>query len=205
MTQRDELRMNPAALGALLRGDLENALIAMRPGGIEAQEARGQRDFVASETLPGKMNSGTREELEAMGIVYLEQADNLFWNVRLPEGWKKVPTDHSMWSDLLDDKGRKRAAIFYKAAFYDRNAHIDVCRRFSYCARPVNGWSDYSGPYHGAVLDGESIIWQTAETLDKPERPDREWYAAKDALENQAGAWLQEHYPDWQNRLAYWD
>jgi hypothetical protein len=46
--------------------------------------------------------------------------------VSLPPGWKVVPTDHSMWSDLVDAKGEKRASIFYKAAFYDRDAFIRI-------------------------------------------------------------------------------
>src|SRR6185436_8068032 len=44
---------------------------------------------------------------------------------------KKIATDHSMYTDLVDDKGRVRASIFYKAAFYDRKADISFKRRFS--------------------------------------------------------------------------
>ena len=121
---------NPAAIIALAQGDIENALIAATPGGIEAQEARGQQEFAANSTLPrsgNSWNSSCREQLEEMGIVFGEDVDDLFVEVKLPEGWKKVPTDHSMWTDLVDEKGRKRASIFYKAAFYDMSAHISIC------------------------------------------------------------------------------
>ena len=73
--------MNPAALNAALNGDMENALIASTPGGIEEQEARGQQDFVANETLPIKC---PREELEKMGFVFGEMADDLFVKVKMP-------------------------------------------------------------------------------------------------------------------------
>ena len=197
--------ISPAALGALLDGDLENAIIAMMPGGIEAQEAAGQRSFVASETLPGEVLAGTREELEAMGIEYIEQVDDLFWRVNLPEGWKRVSTDHSMWSHLVDDKGRQRASIFYKAAFYDRRAHVGINSRFSYRVQRVNGWDTDDGLWHGVVLDGETVIWSTPEKLKEPANPEREYWDAKDALAEQARMWLKEHYPDWGNRLSYWD
>ena len=201
MSEEKELKWTPAVLGAILRGDFENALIAATPGGIEAQEARGQRDFVRNETLP----IDGREQMEALGIEYLEPADDLFWYVKLPEGWKKEPTDHSMWSNLLDDKGRKRAAIFYKAAFYDRSAHITASHRYSWGTQPVGGWDNYDGPYHGVVLDCERVIWETPEKLTKPERPSSEWYDSKDALGRQAWVWLEEHYPDWDSYIAYWD
>lgn len=47
-------------------------------------------------------------------------------NVELPDGWKKVGTNHDMHSDLVDETGKVRASIFYKAAFYDRRADMVV-------------------------------------------------------------------------------
>jgi hypothetical protein len=91
------------------------------PGAIEQQEARGQRELVASSQLP---RNGL-EFAESRGIVvHAGGNDPLFVDVTLPAGWKIVPTEHSMWSDLVDDAGVKRASIFYKAAFYDRVAFI---------------------------------------------------------------------------------
>ena len=95
-------------------------------GAILAQEARGQRAFAASTVLPIECLGCTREQLEALGIVFGEPVDDLFIEVQLPEGWEKVPTDHSMWTDLVDAQGERRAAVFYKAAFYDRSAHISL-------------------------------------------------------------------------------
>lgn len=114
--------MNRAALVALLNGDIENAVIASTSGGILQQEAEGQQKFVNSSTLP--VNSPW-PELEALGVKRLGKRmteDSLFEQVELPDGWKKVPTDHSMWSDLVDGDGNKVASIFYKAAFYDERA-----------------------------------------------------------------------------------
>jgi len=106
--------------------------------GIENQEARGQRELVRSSQLPAKWggyNQFDASRLYAqMGIevIGITEDDPLFFKVILPDGWKKQATDHSMWSHLMDEKGRKRAMIFYKAAFYDRDAFIDPEQRFSF-------------------------------------------------------------------------
>jgi len=216
MDKKNELKWNMAALGALADGDWNNALIAATPGGIEAQEARGQRDFVANETLPVKINGGSREQFEAMGIVFLDRGhgDDLFVPVHLPQGWKKVPTDHSMWSDLVDDKGRKRASVFYKAAFYDRDAFMGVERRFHYGSEPILGYNDPNyreGGYHCVVTDCGKVIWKSEEQVE-PEPPydeDRQtwldWQNRRDGLARLGKAWLDEHCPLWEDCLAYWE
>lgn len=204
-------RITPAALRAFLDGDLENALISSTPGGIEAQEARGQQDFVASETLPIIISYGNRRDFEDMGIVFGEDADDLFRYVQLPDGWRKEPTDHSMHSHLLDEKGRKRASIFYKAAFYDRSANLSISRRFSYCSEPVRGYDDpdyRTSKWEAVVTDCEKVVWSSDEKLE-PQPDGREasleWYDAKDELAHLGKAWLEEHYPDWRDPTAYWD
>lgn len=204
----DNIRISPAAVAALARGDLDNAIVAMTPGGIEAQEAAGQAEFVANSTLPKKCLYCQREQFEQMGIVYGEDADDLFVNVQLPEGWRKERTSHSMWSKLLDDKGRERASIFYKAAFYDRGAHIGIKRRYTYSDLPVGGYDNpdfdqQTTPRVGVVEDRDTIIWQS-EPFDFV-AAGVEWFNAGESVLLQAKAWLEKHYPDWQDPLAYWD
>jgi hypothetical protein len=105
-----------------------NFTIASKPGGIEEQEAQGQQNLIKSTALPIE---GDWDTLTRWGIVRGEQTDNLFCHCTLPEGWKKVATDHSLWSNLVDARGLIRVNIFYKTAFYDRNAHFHVTPRFS--------------------------------------------------------------------------
>ncbi len=207
-------QITPAALGAFVKGDVSNFLTAAIPGGVEAQEVQGQTDFVASETLPRELLHGTtREQLESLGIIFGGDIDDIFVEVKLPDGWKKVPTEHSMWSELLDDKGRARAQIFYKAAFYDRRAHLDLMSHFSYGVQPVCGWQDpncLKHEWHGVVMDGDMIIWVVKTRLSpQPDISDdelmRKWYQEQDALRCLAHVWLMENYPDWENPLAYWD
>ena len=192
----DDLMITPAVLAALAQGDLANALTAATPGGIEAQEAQGQRDFVASETLPTEC---PREKLEELGFIFGEAADDIFTYVQFPEGWKKVPTDHSMWSDLVDDKGRKRGGIFYKAAFYDRSAHMSLDRRFSYRQN-----YNLENTLQYQAFSSDEVIFET-DPVTFTEKYVDGWWEADDKARDETLAWLNENYPDWENPMAYWD
>lgn len=186
--------ITPAALAAAVSGDLDNFLAAVTPGGIEAQERAGPVAFVSNTTLPKDMNfANVRETLKQMGITLGAEVDDLFVKAQLPDGWTKRATDHAMWSDLVDEKGRKRAAIFYKAAFYDRNAHMGLCLRYRCdCYEPCDDG------YATVVKDGNT----TMQVIGAREKGD---YRLGKEHYNQAVDWLDSHYPDWKNPLAYWE
>lgn len=103
-------------------------LMTSLPGGVEASEARGQRELVSQEgesvSLP--VDGSTDPEVVALGIEWGDPVDDdpIFRAAKLPQGWRLKPTDHAMWSNLEDAEGKVRAKIFYKAAFYDRSAFI---------------------------------------------------------------------------------
>jgi len=124
----------------------------------------------------------------------------LFIQAKLPDGWKKVATDHSMWTDLVDNKDRVRAHIFYKAAFYDRSAHIGLSRRYSADYQPVGGYSGSgdSKEWEGVVTDCGETIWKTDPVIKVS-------YNDTDTVYEQAKNWLEEHYPEHKDYLAYWD
>lgn len=99
-------------------------------GELRALEAEGQRELVASSVLPARGLFSQRAAWEALGVKILEEdagrADPLFCKVELPVGWKKVPAEHTVWTDLVDATGKVVANIYYKAAFYDRSAHVTL-------------------------------------------------------------------------------
>lgn len=187
--------LTPAAKRALAEGDLANALIASTPGGIEAQEAAGQAALVKSELLPKKIRGITREQLTEMGFKFGKEVDELFVECQLPAGWKKQGTDHSMHSDLLDDKGRCRAGIFYKAAFYDRRADMSMTARFH-----IASYENGSDENHQRVVvkDGDTVVHELGEYK-------RHDYDHQDKLEDAGKAWLTENFPQWKSPLAHWD
>jgi hypothetical protein len=94
-------------------------------GAVERQESAGQQELVHSDRLPTACNKAA---FEALGFTFgdPDPADPLFMPATLPEGWEKRATDHSMGSVIVDPLGRERVSIFYKAAFYDRSAHMNL-------------------------------------------------------------------------------
>jgi hypothetical protein len=94
----------------------------------EIQETQGQMELVNSTCLPVACDHNEKRVLQEAGVIFDEplQDDPIFCNAILPAGWSKRATNHSMWSELVDETGRVRATIFYKAAFYDRSAHLSI-------------------------------------------------------------------------------
>jgi len=175
------------------------------PNNILAQEAQGQRSFTQSDTLPTEFNSygeyNAKAILEAAGVKFLGVVDGdpMFQYVELPQGWKKVATDHSMWSQLVDDKGRERASIFYKAAFYDRSAHLSLNCRYSTRFDYDRFEKENVGVTN--ITDGSKVV----HAFDMVPAAGEERYAVADKLNQLALNWLNENYPDWRNPGSYWD
>jgi hypothetical protein len=204
--------INPAALSAALAGDFKNALIASTPGGIEAQEAQGQRDLVGKcSKLPIDGTSNKKEFWEKLGFKFTGKTiDKIFYECLFPIGWQMKATEHSMWSTLLDDKDRPRASIFFKAAFYDYNSFIRLKTRFE-----VNEYFQ-EGPYDPnnrvfkvVVMDaGKPIQFFGPFTRPHFNAPRDEYLkitAENDKFGEQARAWLFNNWPLWQDVAAYWD
>lgn len=211
--RRKAIRMDGKTEGMFLLAD---AFVGGAEGAIERSEARGQRDLVASTQLPVEGTPGhylfarERPDLDAgwraTGIVFGEQTDPLFRHVELPAGWRLVPSDHAMWSELVDDRGRKRAGVFYKAAFYDRKASIQLELRFTVCRvydREARDTVQFE------VLDCGRSVHRTAQ--EAPAIPKRETggHAAHRELETclqaECEAWLDERFPRWREYDAHWD
>lgn len=208
----DNLLRNPAAAGAFFAGDMENFRVAAMPGGIEAQEKAGQASFVANSTLPIELHP-PRAAFEAIGIVFGEPVDGLFVSVRFPEGWKKKATDHDMHSYILDEKGRIRIRVFYKAAFYDRRADARLMQRYTYSDYMRKPGSENASPdtkecFVCGVKDGGSpatIAGGGHPAIFLPIGEHDGDYKQAEALGQEALAYLEKHYPDWRNPLAYWE
>lgn len=100
---------------------------------VTAQEKTGQRQLAASSSLPTDTHD-TDREFEAVGFVFgdPDPRDPMFRPTTLPAGWSKRGSDHDMWSYVVDEHGRNRVSVFYKAAFYDRAAHMSLNTVYGY-------------------------------------------------------------------------
>ncbi|MES2211324.1 MAG: hypothetical protein V4515_14270, partial [Chloroflexota bacterium] len=166
-----------------------NLLLGIVPGGLQVQEAIGQREFVGSAQLPRDGLLGEwRSKWEAVGVRMADAeagaGDPLFWHVTLPAGWTKQPTDHVMWNDLRDERGRVRGRIFYKAAFYDRSARLTMVSRFS-CERVYGDGDDRRYRIRYQVKDGGSVVlFETSRPGYDPQGPlNRRAYALNETIE----------------------
>lgn len=193
--------VNPAALSALAKGNLDDFIIASTPGGIEAQEAQGQKDFVASTSFPKKMRP-SKESYEKLGFVFGKDIDDIFIEAQLPKGWKKEGSDHSMWSYILDDKGRRRVSVFYKAAFYDRNSHANIDGRYyvtSIYSDSALADDIQDGNCCFALIDGGQAIVKRSPQFKKDDWTSYDKY--RDEMEKE----IKDRFPDHFNVMAYWD
>ncbi len=178
-------------------------LMGGNPNAIEAQEAEGQKELINSLQLPLKCNSprgiNAAEQYHKMGIKTFtgSKGDDLFLGVKLPDGWKKEATDHSMWNNLLDDKGRVRATFFYKAAFYDRDAFVNFNHRYIKTTEfvDVKCTNNYDKFYCVKDQATGEIIFKTEVTKE---------YSDSN-LESQCIDFLKANYPDYEDLNAYWN
>lgn len=177
-------------------------------GFIEGMEAEGARQMASQATqLPAK--GSTNPAWEKMGVKFGDhiKGDEIFRSVQLPPGWSIKQTDHDMWTKLVDDKGRERAGIFYKAAFYDRSAHINPVPRYVPTVKnAVEG--DYQGPKVAVVMDGDVEVYRSEPASDDPgewSQRNHTWKSAYDKVSRLGEAWVKEHFPSYQDVSAYWD
>ncbi len=196
-------------------------LLGGNPNAIEEQESEGQNELIASLQLPRKCNSpygtNTATQYHKMGIKVFttSKGDDLFLGVKLPDGWKKESTDHSMWNNLVDDKGRIRAKFFYKASFYDRDAFVNFERRIHFRVDRLgffqgdysqeNGtYKSYNTPYIGRVTDyDETVLFETEPITCEIEYSDYEnTRGYSDDYKIKLN--LSEKYPDYDDINAYW-
>jgi hypothetical protein len=194
---------------------------------IERQESRGQQDLCNSQHLSTEMrcsyggpNSDAHEVLRSWGVKVGKPVagDDMFTDCQLPEGWGINSTGHAMWNDLVDDQGRKRGSMFYKAAFYDRSTHLDLCARFSV---EVLYSDSKDGNKRCRVLDGSAIAFESNPhqypdvyddkdafydlEQDKRRQVIDEMDRAEAEAKEECYQWLAKDYPDWKDETKYWD
>lgn len=151
---------------------------------VDETERAGQGQMTRADRLPRAIAGLTREQLQGLGFVFGPQLDDLFDKVIFPPGWSVTRAESALYSRVLDEKGRERGTIMYKAVFYNRDAYVTFTRRYDVGFAEVEGSHDlaYVAQNLGKALPGAPIF----------------------ATHEPAEAWLDNLHPAWRDRLAYW-
>jgi len=176
------------------------------PQTIENQEKREQKKVKEFQLLPKKYNPYERKHLgytdikkayEKLDIEIIKEYDDLFFEVKLPEGWRIENTEHSMWNNLIDDKNRKRANFFYKGAFYDCNAFICFLCRYAIQDKFVEPNNFHNLQKYVICVDtvNDNILFKT-EIVEKGCFDDKERESCKE--------YMKKNFPNYKNEFAYW-
>lgn len=200
-------KITPAAMAAAVTGNIDATLAAMTEGGIEAQEKRGQQEQAEQETLPMELGPNTGS-FEKAGFLLGEKLSDLFQEAIFPDGWYKKPTDHSLYTDILDGDGRRRGSIFFKDAFYDRSAKATLTRRFL-----VKTITDRDSNLVTAIIeDAAGMVERSVGGMERPRWGEgRELAETNDKIikdaEEKLKAWLDTTFsPAWRTDVnAHWD
>ncbi|MBC6444642.1 MAG: hypothetical protein GDA50_04310 [Alphaproteobacteria bacterium GM202ARS2] len=197
--------VTPAMLKALADGDMENAITAATPGGIEAQEAAGQQGLVRTfsqfpKEYLGRGDAATAQKyLLSLGFQFGDDIDDLFVSVTPPPGWSIKATGHSMHNDVVDDKGRVRLGIFYKAAFYDRRADYRVNRRYEV-------QTDYDGEYENGTVTCNVVDRATGSIIFHGDTAPQKWGDEREQVDKSCNEFLSANFPKHSDPFAYsWD
>ncbi len=164
---------------------------------IEHMEKEGQDEAIRRIQTAKRMQPA-QEEWEKLGFTFEEIGDSVLYKATLPEGWSMRATGHSMWNEFYDQNGYKRGSMFYKAAFYDRSAHMSLCARYGIHTKATD--EDTTVVYFGNEHEELFVAGEI-----KAERYSDEYYEQLDELDTKASAFASAYYPEWRNPLAYWD
>jgi len=187
-------------------------LFAAQPESIEASERAGGQQMLKSTVIPTEMQRFTTDDLVKFGFIVgdVHEDDPIFRDVTLPPGWTRGDgdNDYGYWTYILDDKGRRRFAIFYKAAFYDRSAHIGIEARFTLREHWDATTSDFMGWHEFTDNATGEVPWKSDEYGQLPETRDRDVMGAycdkKDAAATAGEEWADENHPDWRDAIGSW-
>lgn len=181
---------------------------------IEIQERIGQQRLIEYNLLPKTVSlfeiqdraaniAYTKKCYDAMGIRTIFEHDDLFYNAFLPLGWRIEDTEHHMWSNVLDDRNRKRISIFYKASFHDRKAFARFCHRLDYDVLPNHENKNYTGTMFAVITDCGKPIHILYKVLGCECLSD--YHAITQYLRRHARSFLEERFPGWDKPDRYWD
>ncbi len=160
------------------------------------------------------MSAATFAAAKALGFTFMRERGPLAYanaferdkargpieqEVILPEGWSVTPQpDTASWHDVRDEHGRIRGHHYRNLSVFDADAFFTLHSRYMISTpRQVEGCL----PYVYDVVD--RLNPQTP--LFTSEGFARENHPSLDAPLQACAAWLETHFPGWNNPARHWD
>ena len=208
--------------------DRELSMLALITGSADALSnvvrSTAQHNLTKISQLPKP-----EKQVEEIGIKIIDPVENdsLFYNVEFPEGWTRKRTDHGMYTDILDEHGRKRATIMYKPDPWDRAGYTRVVDRFT-ASYTNDSWEDPTANKHtipAIINSNNEIVWRGKPLTKKDgwhkgkcpypqtdgfrNKSDEYYYSSSDHARHIATKILFAICPEYKNNdkrhLLYWD
>ena len=171
---------------------------------VSHHEGAAQEPMIRDVSIPVRITPTATaiHVLKKFGMVFLgaDELNPLLQQVQLPPRWQIVQTEHPLWTNLVDEQGRVRAQIFHKSTRWDERAHMNLVRRYGIEEDYERLNANRVAVSH--VTDCDRRI-HTPDPIPLTDE-DNGWEASEQA-DDRARAWLDEHYPDWQDFGAYWE
>lgn len=151
----------------------------------------------------------TRDQYEMLGFKIVDDYNSELYLVVPPKGWTIEPTDHALWNEVKDDKGRVRMNYFYKNSYGDTEAFVNFYIRYNFKVDPCDNYESNIS-FEDRQL-GEWTVWITdaGEKIEKlmtyTPKSLEDSYLLDNFLNPIGVNWLNSHYPNWEDFHAYWD
>ena len=173
---------------------------------VEHMEEEGQKD-VFERIMLAKVMEPPREEWEKLGFIFNEIAgEEVLLQAVLPKGWKlKQNENNAMWTDILDEKGTLRGQMFYKAAFYQQMAHMELFKKYGIKRNNISMDPIIDEVYFGNSQEVLFIGGRATLPLNPTEEQRNLYFEQLEEATQKVREFAAENYPDWENPLAYWD
>lgn len=178
--------------------------LAVAMGGGNASDAINQTARSranASCQIARNIDSATKAQLWLMGIVCEFKGTGLLCDAYLPLNWKIKPTDHYMYSHIVDDKGRCRAQLGLKST--DNWASVVIYTRLQ-PTYTMDKWVLKNAPEEAVPIIQDSdgkVLWRGTPDKKRNEKD----FDSTDRARRNAIYLLSLLYPNWRKEEAYWD
>jgi hypothetical protein len=152
-----------------------------------------QLNIIVLDLLPVKRNISD-EQLISLGFVLGPKVSDFLTEGKIPLGWKKEAGAYPSFIRLIDDKGRTRGSLF-----------IDLTPSYPYTDLLLNRrYGSYFYETDETKENYQFVIKDSGIIIKKLGVSPRGSGKNIDTIRRKGKEWLNRHYPDWKNKVAYW-